>query len=96
MGTKGLSLKDGVTTPGGVDLERALATTGPSVKAGDRARISDVIFKDRYIRFEINGGPIRKQKWYQHISISGSSGEVPIAAGDSNANALHTDALHSM
>ncbi len=86
MGTKGLTLKDGVLSPSGVDLEQMIVTWGPSVKPGDQARITGIIFKDNLIRFEINGGPVKKQKWYQHISVGGMGGETPIAPTDSSAN----------
>jgi hypothetical protein len=86
MGRTGLKLKDGTLSPNGVELEHLMALWGPAAKPGDRARISDVLIKDDHIRFEINGGPVRKQKWYQHIQVSGSS-STPITPSDSSANA---------
>jgi hypothetical protein len=87
MGKTGLKLKNGTVSPNGVELQRLMALWGPAAKPGDRARISDVIIKDNYIRFEINGGPVKKQKWYQHIQVVGASSSVPISPSDSNANA---------
>src|SRR5215469_4482682 len=88
MGKEGLKLKDGVVTPSGPDLQQAIAMWGPAAKVGDPARITDVIFKPNYVHVEINGGPVRKQKWYQHITLQGSGGgDVPIAPTDPNANA---------
>ena len=88
MGQKGLTLKqDGTITPSGEDLQRLMAMWGPSVKPGDLARISDVRVKDNRIRFEVNGGPIRKKKWYQHIEVGGAGGTTPISPSDSEANA---------
>lgn len=86
MGRTGLKLKDGALTPNGVELQHLMALWGPAAKPGDRARISDVVIKDNYIHFEINGGPVKKQKWYQHIQIQGSATVTP-GSGDSNANA---------
>jgi len=87
MGKAGLKLKNGVVSPSGAELKQLMAMWGPAAKPGEQARISDVIMKDDHIRFEINGGPIKKQKWYQRITISGASGgEAPIAPSDSNAN----------
>jgi len=86
MGKKGLTLKDGKLSPSGAELDQMMAMWGPAVKAGDQARISDVVIKDNHIRFEINGGPTRKQKWYQHISIVGASSEVPLAPSDNQSN----------
>jgi hypothetical protein len=87
MGKTGLRIKDGVVTPNGVELDHLMALWGPAAKPGDRARISDVQIKDDHIRFEINGGPVKKQKWYQHIQVSGTGSSTPIAPSDSSANA---------
>ena len=87
MGKTGLKLRNGTVTPTGPELQHLMALWGPAAKPGDRARISDVLIKDDHIRFEINGGPVKKQKWYQHIQISGASTSVPIAPSDSSANA---------
>lgn len=86
MGKTGLKLKDGTLTPSGADLQHLMALWGPAAKPGDRARITDVVIKNDHIRFEINGGPIRKQKWYQHIEIQGGSSGT-ISPSDSSANA---------
>jgi len=87
MGKTGLKLKDGNLTPSGAEIQHLMALWGPAAKPGDRARITDVIIKDDHIRFEINGGPVRKQKWYQHIQIQGGGSSAPISPSDSNANA---------
>jgi len=86
MGKTGLKLKNGAVTPSGPDLQHLIALWGPAAKPGDRARISDVTIKDDHIRFEINGGPVKKQKWYQHIQIQGSATVTP-GGSDSSANA---------
>ena len=77
MGEKGLRLRNGIVTPSGMALESLLAMFGPSVKPGDQARISNIIIHDKSIVFEINGGPRKKTKWYQRITVSGSGGETP-------------------
>ncbi len=74
MGTKGLTLRNGATSPNGEDLQKLLAIYGPAVKPGDVARITAVTVKDAFIRFEINGGPVRKKKWYQHIEVGSMGG----------------------
>lgn len=80
MGAKGLQLKDGNTTPNGQDLRNLLALWGPSIKPGDPAQISYVRIKDNYIHFDLNGGPVRRKKWYQHIQVSGANGTpVPLS-----------------
>src|ERR1039457_182511 len=86
MGKTGLKLKNGAVTPSGPDLQHLMALWGPAAKPGDRARISDVVIKEDHIRFEINGGPVKKQKWYKRIQVSGGS-SVPISPSDASANA---------
>jgi hypothetical protein len=86
MGKRGLTLKDGVLSPTGQELQMLMATYGPATKPGDQARISRIDIKSDRIHFEINGGPIKKQKWYQRIEVGGMGGTAPIAPSDPNAN----------
>jgi hypothetical protein len=74
MNAKGLRLKGDVITPNGEELRQALSLWGPAIKPGDPAHISLVQVKDDHIHFEINGGPVRRKKWYQHLEISGANG----------------------
>jgi hypothetical protein len=87
MGRIGLKLHNGVVTPNGQELQMMMATYGPAAKPGDLARISDIRVNERSIHFEINGGPVKKKKWYQRIEVGGMGGSTPIAPSDSNANA---------
>ena len=87
MGTKGLKLRDGATSPNGPELQSLLAIWGPSIRPGDPAQISFVRIRDNYIHFDLNGGAIRRKKWYQHIEVSGTGGTpVPLSQGDSTDN----------
>src|SRR5579871_462270 len=87
MGSKGLILKDGSTTPNGQQLQQLLALWGPSIKPGDPAQISFVHIKDDHIHFDLNGGPIRRKKWYQRVQISGANGTpVPLSNDESVQN----------
>jgi len=87
MGTKGLMLKDGVTTPNGQNLQQLLALWGPSIKPGDPAHISFVRIHDNHIHFDLNGGPVHRKKWYQHIEVSGANGaSVPLSKDQSTDN----------
>jgi hypothetical protein len=74
MGSKGLELKDGTITPNGEQLRQALALYGPSIKPGDPVHISFVQIKDNHIHFDINGGPVRRKKWYQRVQVYGTAG----------------------
>ena len=83
MGKTGLTLKDGKVSPSGDTLRRQLALWGPSVKPGDRAIITQMVMKGDRIHFEINGGPVKKQKWYQHLQVGVGGNEVsPGGSGD--------------
>ena len=74
-------------TPNGNDLQKEIANHGAAARPGDRGQITDVVVKDHAILFELNGGPKKKTKWYQRISIGGSSGEVPVAPQNDNTMA---------
>src|SRR5438477_2756479 len=87
MGKDGLKLRNGVVTPSGPQLAQMMAMWGPAAKNGDAVRITNVIFKDNMVHVEINGGPVKKTKWYQRISVGGAGGQTPIAPSDPNANA---------
>jgi len=86
MGKEGLTLKDGKVSPSGEELQQMIAMWGPAAKPGDQARISDIVVKGDRIHFEINGGPVKKKKWYQRIEVGGSGGMTPVAPSDANAN----------
>lgn len=90
MGTKGLILKDGAITPNGPELQQALALWGPAVKPGDPAQLSFVQIKNDHIHFDINGGAIRRKKWYQHITIGGANAEIPLSNDETQQNAHGT------
>ena len=87
MGTKGLKLADGAITPSGQDLQQLLALWGPSIRPGDPAHISYVRIREDHIHFDLNGGPVHRKKWYQHIQVSGSGGTpVPLSNDQSTDN----------
>lgn len=87
MGSKGLKLQNGTTTPNGQALQQLIALWGPSIKPGDPAHISYVRIHDNFIHFDLNGGPIKRKKWYQHIEVSGAGGTpVPLSNNESTDN----------
>jgi hypothetical protein len=87
MGTRGLNLRNGVITPNGQDLQQLLALSGPSIRPGDPAHISYVHIKDDHIHFDLNGGPVHRKKWYQHVQVSGTGGTpVPLSNDQSTDN----------
>lgn len=73
---------DGTVKPGDDELYRMAQTNGAAAKVGDRVQITNIIFKPKSIYLEINGGPKKKTKWYQHIEVgigSGSNGSSTAA-----------------
>lgn len=70
MGTKGLTLhEDGTITPSESELAQQMRVLGPAVRPGDRVNITLVKIAKDYILFELNGGPKKKKKWYEHIDV---------------------------
>jgi hypothetical protein len=87
MGQMGLKLERGLVTPRGQELDKLIATYGSAAKPGDLAHISEIIFRDHSIFFEINGGPVKKQKWYERIEVGGANGSPrPIKPSSKDAN----------
>jgi len=77
VGDKSLIIgPDGTIKPGDDTLFRMAQTYGAAAKIGDRVQITNIVFHEKSIYLEINGGPKKKQKWYQHIQISGMGGAV--------------------
>lgn len=78
----------GVILPGDMELRQLAADYGTAGKIGDRVQITDIAFKDKNIIFQINGGPVKKKKWYQKIEIGGMGGMTPVAPGPDNSKAF--------
>ena len=93
LGQRGLTIKDGKVSPSEEEVQRMIAGYGPAVKPGDRARITGIKFRgSNVIVFEINGGPIRKRKWYEHVQVGGAGGATTPTdpTADDRANARGT------
>jgi hypothetical protein len=80
IGERGLKIKDGAVTPGDMQVARLVAESGAAARPGDRVVISNVVVKDNAIVVEINGGPKKKEKWYQHIQV-GAQGTMSTVGG---------------
>ena len=89
MGYKGLQLRDGAITPNGQDLQQLLTLWGPSIRPGDPAHISYVRIHEDHIHFDLNGGPVHRKKWYQHIEVSGTGGAPVPLSGDQSTDNPH-------
>lgn len=67
---------DGTVKPGDDTLFRMAQSYGAAAKVGDKVQITNVVIREKSIYLEINGGPKKKTKWYQHIQISGIGGST--------------------
>ncbi len=83
QGDKGIKIKNGVVSPSDMAIAQQVADYGAAARPGDRCVITDVQIKDKNIILEINGGPKKHQKWYQHIEIGAGGGSTPIPGGPS-------------
>lgn len=80
MGSKGLVLRpDGKFSMSDNEIRMLAAKKGTAARPGERAQITNVEIRDKSIYFELNGGPVKKKRWYQRIEISGAGGATPIA-----------------
>src|SRR6185312_2651599 len=82
---------DGLVKPNDAALFQAAQVHG-GAKVGDRVQVTNIAFKDRSVYVEINGGPKKKTKWYNHISISASGAGTP-QADDSGGGAATGSAV---
>ncbi len=77
VGEKNIVIEpDGLIKPGDDMLYRMAQSYGAAAKIGDRVQITNILFHEKSIYLEINGGPKKKTKWYQHIQISGMGGST--------------------
>jgi hypothetical protein len=96
MGKVGLRVQDGVVSPSDAEVQQLVANSGPAAKPGDRARITALIFKKDSIIFEINGGPVKRKKWYERISLESAGGSTtPANPKDQDPNSVDINARGS-
>jgi hypothetical protein len=75
LGEKNMVIEpDGLVKPGDAQLYKMAQVSGVAAKVGDRVQITKILFREKSIYFEINGGPKSKTKWYQHIDVSVGGG----------------------
>ena len=55
-----------------------MTQNGAAGGPGDRVQITNVELKGDRILLEINGGPRKKKKWWQHITVEGMGGSAPL------------------
>jgi hypothetical protein len=85
LGDKSLVINpQGQVTPGDSALFQQIQAKGAAAKVGDRVQITNIIFHEKSVTLQINGGPKRKSKWYQHISVGMGGPGGGVAPLDTN------------
>jgi len=85
-GEKGLLLK----SDGQIDqenLRREITQKGTALPQNVLVQITNIVFRDREILVEINGGGKRKSKWYEHVEVGTGYGTTPISNPNSKGTA---------
>lgn len=95
MGKVGLRIENGQVTPSDPEVRQLVADNGPAVKPGDRGRITDVRFLKNGIVFEVNGGPVKKKKWYDRLSVGVNGNESTGSGKAPTDDELYTNARGS-
>ncbi|HYX53579.1 MAG TPA: hypothetical protein VE783_09005 [Candidatus Limnocylindrales bacterium] len=65
---------DGQVKPGDAALFELAQSRGAAARIGDKVQITNISIKEKMVYVEINGGPKKKSKWYDHISIGMGAG----------------------
>jgi hypothetical protein len=86
LGDKALVINpQGQVSPGDTALFQEAQSKGTAAKIGDKVQITAIAFHEKSITLQINGGPKKKSKWYQHISVGvGGSGGMYSPTDDSS------------
>jgi sulfur carrier protein ThiS len=86
LGRHGLVLHaNGGLTPDGSDYQKAISQYGVSSKPGAKVIISDIHISSDRVVLELNGGPVKKHHWLQHIQVGGAGGARQLAPDEPDA-----------
>ena len=80
-GKKGLKL----SSNGKIDdesLKREITQNGTAIPPNVLVQITNIIIENKQIILEINGGGIKKTKWYEHVEVGMGSRTTPLSQGD--------------
>jgi hypothetical protein len=87
LGDKSIVINpQGQVSPGDAVLFQQIQARGAAAKVGDKVQITNVIFHEKSISVQINGGPKKHGKWYDHVSIGvgGDGGAITPVGGNDN------------
>jgi hypothetical protein len=84
-GHKGLTLvANGKLEPAGEAYLSMITSQGTSAKPGDRVVLTDVKIEANKIIFDLNGGPDRKHRFLDHVSVGAGPGMTNPVVQDNN------------
>jgi hypothetical protein len=79
-GRAGVRIEEGKISPSEAEMDQLVARSGAAAKPGERVKITAVRFVRQGILFEINGGPVKRKRWQDRVSVGMSSDAAPGAA----------------
>jgi hypothetical protein len=68
-GKVGFHIEGDKITPSEAEVKQLIVQSGVAAKPGERAKITAVRFVHHGVIFEINGGPVKRKKWSDRVSI---------------------------
>ncbi len=100
-GKAGIRIEEERITPSEAELNAMVAQFGPAAKPGDRAKITAIKFQRDGILFEINGGPVKRKRLRDRISIgvggvnTSNAGKQQQSSSDGSDSNIYTDSTGS-
>jgi len=91
MGKVGLQIDKGKVTPSDLEVRQLATQYGAAARPGDRARITEVKFLRTGIVFELNGGPVKRKKWYERLEVQGM-GSQPVGVDGKPVDDIYNNA----
>lgn len=85
-GKTGIRIEGSKVSPSEAEMSALVTTFGAAAKPGERARITAVRFAHHSVIFEINGGPVKRKKWSDRVSV-GVNGSDVTRAGQAQPDA---------
>jgi hypothetical protein len=73
----------GEVRPTDARLFQQMQSVGAAAKLGDKVQITNIFFHEKTVYLEVNGGPKKKSKWYDHVSV-GIGGAGGMSTTDPN------------
>src|SRR5208282_3456720 len=69
-GKVGIRIEGGKISPSEAEMKQLVDRSGAIAKPGERVKITDVRFVQDGILLEINGGPTKRKKWQDRVTVT--------------------------